>query len=386
MMESRGLFLKMLALAWVLLCGGHQLAQACTVFVLTDGHNTLFCNNEDWSNPQARIWFVPSAAGRGCAYVGFDDNWAQGGINSDGLAFDWVAGSSTKWEPDPGAIAVRGNPAQRMLETCSNVAEAVQFFRTHQEQEFASAKILVADRSGASAVIGAKNGQLQVELMNRNRGFGYGAEALVKLLASSPSPTMAKGSQILRACLQSGQYATKYSNIYDLKSGDIFLFPNPDQAIPVKLNLAAELNKGGHYYDMRDIPRQQTQAIKHLRKDMALDLLDRYQAIVDGEPLVRERVQGLLRDAIAGTMKAADFSPELWAALEPQQAELKRQGEAFGALLAPPKLVDRESDGPNKAYRYRVDYKNLSLLMYLVFNERNQVVVCDTEDIRAANP
>ena len=33
---------------------------ACTIFVLTDTNQALFCNNEDWSNPKARIWFVPA--------------------------------------------------------------------------------------------------------------------------------------------------------------------------------------------------------------------------------------------------------------------------------------------------------------------------------------
>ena len=32
-------------------------ASACTIFVLTDKDRALFCNNEDWSNPNTRIWF-----------------------------------------------------------------------------------------------------------------------------------------------------------------------------------------------------------------------------------------------------------------------------------------------------------------------------------------
>lgn len=55
---------------------------ACTIFVLTDANRTLFCNNEDYSNPVTRIWFIPSGDGfYGCTYIGFDDGWAQGGIH-----------------------------------------------------------------------------------------------------------------------------------------------------------------------------------------------------------------------------------------------------------------------------------------------------------------
>jgi hypothetical protein len=68
------------------------------------------------------------------------------------------------------------------------------------------------------------------------------------------------GFKILRDCRQKGPYATKYSNVYDLKSGDIFLYPLPDRDDEVKLNLAVELKKGGHYYDMPQIHEQLTQA------------------------------------------------------------------------------------------------------------------------------
>lgn len=57
-------------------------ASACTIFVLTDGTRTLFFNNEDWFNPATRLWFVPAAPDQlGCAFVGFDNGWAQGGVN-----------------------------------------------------------------------------------------------------------------------------------------------------------------------------------------------------------------------------------------------------------------------------------------------------------------
>ena len=78
--------------------------QACTIFVLTDTNRALFCNNEDWSDPNTRIWFVPAQPKRyGHVYVGFDNGWAQGGLNTEGLAFDWVAGYKEEWSPDPGA-------------------------------------------------------------------------------------------------------------------------------------------------------------------------------------------------------------------------------------------------------------------------------------------
>jgi len=50
---------------------------------------------------------------------------------------------------------------------------------------------------------------------------------------------VANGFKIVHDCRQPGEYATKYSNIYDLKSGDIFLYPLSERDDEVKFNLAA---------------------------------------------------------------------------------------------------------------------------------------------------
>jgi len=230
---------------------------ACTIFVLTDTNRALFCNNEDWKDPQTRIWFVPHSRGfssdtngYGCAYVGFGNGWGQGGVNIEGLAFDWVAGYKASWQRDPKMKSTKGNPAERMLESCATVQEAVAFFQSHWEPSFSYAKILVADRTGASVIIGATDSQLDIKMVKESRGFGYGGQVVERMLAQDAAPTLANAAKILQAASQQGQYATKYSNVFDLKSGDIFLFRFPDQPDAVKLNLADELKKGRHGYDI----------------------------------------------------------------------------------------------------------------------------------------
>jgi Penicillin V acylase and related amidases len=143
----------------VVVCLSNLSVYACTIFTLTDTNQALFCNNEDWKDPNTRIWFVPSRRGRyGCAYVGFDNGWAQGGLNSDGLAYEWVAGHKARWQRDPKMMSIEGNPAQRMLESSATVEGAIAFFQTHWEPSFEYARILIADRTGASVIIGAKDG------------------------------------------------------------------------------------------------------------------------------------------------------------------------------------------------------------------------------------
>jgi hypothetical protein len=352
--------------------------RACTIFVLTDSRHALFCNNEDYSNPKTRIWFIPGNGHYGCVYVGFDNGWAQGGLNTKGLAFDWVAGYKESWEPDPAMKAVPGNPSQRMLESCATVPEAIQFYHTHRERSFSYAKILVADRSGASVIIGAKDGIMQFDKLDQTRGFGFGGETLDKLLADSPAPSPANGSRILRACLQSGQYATKYSNIYDLNSGDIFLFPTPSQQDSVKLNLFAELAKGAHYFDMPQIREQQSQPLKPLEENMKGTPLERYKPIPDHEPKVAQRIRRILQDALDGKMQAQDYSPATWQDLMPKQADIQTQLNSLGPVPSPT-LVARSTDGGKRDYRYRLEFQKTTLLMHFIFDDQDKVTLCDVE-------
>ncbi len=364
------------------LCLGVIPVHACTIFVLTDTNRTLFCNNEDWSDPKTRIWFVPGTDKHyGGVYVGFDNDYAQGGMNTEGLAFDWVAGYAETWKPDPSVPLVWGNSGQQALESCATVEQAIAFFRGHQDRGFFRAKILIADKTGASVIIGGKDGKLQIEPSNRCRGFGYGSEALDKFLTKSTEPTLANAAKILGAALQKGEYATKYSNVFDLNSGDIFLFPLPGRGNHVHLNLAVELKKGGHYFDMPQINEQLSQSPRPLLADMQRLMLDRYQPIPDTEPQVTAHVRAMLQDEIDGNPRPDDFTPELWKEEAPKQNETRETIKSFGRLLSLT-LVDHATETNRRTYRYRLEFERNTLLQRLVFDEHNKLAAGTTEDIR----
>lgn len=353
----------------------------CTIFVLIDTNRVLFCNNEDWSNPKTRIWFVPPEAKRyGCVYVGFDDGFAQGGMNTEGLASDWVAGFQETWKPDPKLPTSAGN--RQLLETCSTVEEAIAFFRGHRELGFYTARILVADRTGASAIIGASKGKLDVEKSNQCRGFGYGETTLDTMLTlPSSKTTVATGAEILRACLQKGKYATKYSNIFDLKSGDIFLFPSPERDDQVKFNLKAELEKGSHYYDMPAIHEQLTQPPRPLLANMERSLLDKYQPMPDKEPVLTAHARALLQDILDGTMQPDDYTPESLKQISANRKLSQATIKSLGRLLSLT-LVDRSAESGNRCYRYRVEFEKNTVLQRFVFDGQNKLIACAAEDIR----
>ena len=181
--------------------------------------------------------------------------------------------------------------------------------------------------------------------------------------------------------MQKGQYATKYFNIFDLKSGDIFLFPAPAQDDEVKLNLAAELKKGAHYYDMPEIHEQLTQPPQALLANMEGSALDKYQPISDKEPKVTAHVRAMLQELLDGTLKADDFTAEAWNDAAPGLKDTQAQAKALGQLVSVT-LVDRSEEGGKRSYRYRMEFEKNTLLQRLVFDEQNKLASSQTEDVR----
>ncbi len=357
-------------------------AVACTIFVLTDGTRALFFNNEDWLNPKTRIWFVPSGPHRlGCAYVGFDDGYPQGGLNTRGLAFDWVAGYAETWEPNPRMKKVHGKPAERMLETCATVDDAIAFYRLNWEPGFFRARILVADPTGASAIIGAKDGELLVERSEQSRGFGYCGLRLQKTLAEPPEATVSNGARILRGCLQRGPTATKYSNVFDLKTSEIFLFPDPERDASVHFNLGTELAKGGHYYDIPQIRRQRTESLLPLRNNMKSVFLDQVQPIPDKEPKVTRQLRAVLQAATDGNISADDYTAEMWQQLSPKQQELESEFKRLGRLISMV-VVGRWNEDGHRNYRYVTTFEHAIVLQHYILDERNRIALLQSDDMQ----
>jgi hypothetical protein len=365
------------AVATLAVCGCLGPARACTIFVLADKEHTLFCNNEDWSNPASRIWFRPAGNGwLGCAYVGFDNGWAQGGVNTAGLAFDWVTGYPADWQRAPGMESVRGNPSERMLESCATVAEAIAFYRTHWEPDFARSRLMVADRSGASAIIGARDGRLHAEDSTRCRGFGHGGAIVERRLATPPEPTATNAVAILRECFQTGEFATKYSDVFDLRSGDLFLYPAPGKE-EFSMNLAVELAKGAHVHELPRLRESVAEPPHPLPPSMRRFYLDEFAAIADPNPAITRRVAAIVRDAEAGTMQSRDYAEEFWKQLAPAREEMRGELAKLGRFVS---LVPvAATPGGDRTYRYLIDFENVRVLQRYTFDAHDRLTGIESE-------
>ncbi len=366
--------------------GNGNNARACTIFVLTDADHSLFFNNEDWSNPATHLWFVPAGPGYlGCAYVGFDDGWAQGGVNTAGLAYDWVAGAKETYVPAATLQRVRGNSSQRMLETCTTVDEAIAFYRAHRETEFARARILIADRSGASVIISAKAGALHFARETHSRGFGYGGHVLKEQLASAPAPTLAHGAAILRACVQTGATPTQYANAFNLKTGEIFVYPDPDRETAVALTLDAELAKGGHAYAIRNLATQLARPPRALRPEQKRFYLDELPPLLPAEPALAQQIKNILQTAARGAAQSADYTPKFWTKLAPVRADMQAQLASLGTLQDVT-LVAPTAGAPHGTYRCIAEFTRARVLQRYDFDSAGKVADLATEFVELVRP
>jgi len=204
------------------------------------------------------------------------------------------------------------------------------------------------------------------------------------MLATMPEPTVGNGAGILRACLQDGKHGTKYSNIFDLKSGDIHLFQPLEQSDGVKLDLAAELKKGEHYYDIPQTSQQMTQAPMPLLNNMKRLFMDQFEPIPDAESGLAKRIRAILQEILDGGARAEDYTAEFWEEIKQDRVqaitELKSLGKV-GSLT----LVDRKAEGDKHSHRYLVEFKDVMAVevqLRFVLDQKNRVVLVEMEGVQ----
>ena len=93
---------------------------ACSVCKVTINGRTYFGNNEDNWRLGSRIWFENKTFGKfGAVYVGYRDNFPQGGMNEAGLAFDGLTVYPKAITPDP-TKTTETNPNKFLREIMQN--------------------------------------------------------------------------------------------------------------------------------------------------------------------------------------------------------------------------------------------------------------------------
>jgi hypothetical protein len=279
----------------------------CTVFKVTKGKQTFFCNNEDGPDTHAVISFKPASNGkygRFFMYFPKDPNpmirtYPQGGMNDQGLVFDITATPLNKNRklifPET-AQRLKDILMEKVMSECATVEESLHLIFRYKTSEMGMIQILIADKAGDSAVLGVGNdGRMSIirktadyqvltnfSLPDPENSVIYPCfryEAAIEMIQSMDELSIDYLRSILSVVHVEGLASTVYSNIYDLNKGDIYFYYFHNFETPVKLNLEEELKKGERTIEMSTLfPRkvfaqiaieELSKGVDKLRKELA---------------------------------------------------------------------------------------------------------------------
>ncbi|MEX1325358.1 MAG: hypothetical protein AB1Z29_01055 [Desulfobacterales bacterium] len=238
--------------------------------MMSDGEKVLVGNNEDYNIPYTRVCFIPAENGqRGRVYFGYD-NWSpQGGMNDQGLFFDFFATKPLEVKLSKEKPKFQGPIIDRMAAECATVGEVLDMFDQYNLEFMPKFQMFVVDKSGDAAIVEGdhiirKRGSYQVvanfyqsKVKENRRPCDWFQPSCMQykkaesMLAGTGTASVAHFRDILEATHRNTLGArTLYSNIYDLKNGLVYLYylHNFDNEVVIDLN--EELKKGRHYYEL----------------------------------------------------------------------------------------------------------------------------------------
>ena len=236
-----------------------QFSFPSTFFKATRKGITLVGNNEDSDNRLGQVWFFPAETNKyGRVFFGFRfNNFYQGGMNDQGLVLEWVTGGYQKWQKDPAKKTSKRALSELILEQCATVEQAQELCDQYNEFSFSFASIMLVDKTGDAATVGFVDGKLKVlRAKGEDQALGFGQPVAQLRLEEAKMISKETVKSILLECLQRGQMATQYSNIYDPQNGVVFVYLFLKSKEELRFDLREELSKGRHWYDLTELLRQ----------------------------------------------------------------------------------------------------------------------------------
>ena len=254
-------------LLFVLILVCSSTAGACSFFSYVGDDLVLFGNSEDHRDENTWIWYVPSTAQEyGCLFLGFGTEFAQGGVNDAGLAFDAAGIERAPLNdhpelPTPDPL----NFCELVLRRCATIGEAIDLISSYNLSYIGSAQFQFTDRTGASVVV-APGPDREIAFIRSERAFQVTTntntaiyprlhqtcsrhrritQALEKIEAGESALSVETFATILASVASvSGPSETMYSNVFDLTNRIAYLYHRHDFSRVAVLRFD-ELETGG---------------------------------------------------------------------------------------------------------------------------------------------
>ncbi len=236
---------------------------SCTILCFARDSVVLGGSNEDWKDPLTRMWIYPPAgSSHGWIKFGFAGGFPQGGMNDQGVFWDATAGTHREMPRSEACKTLySGVLMEKVILECGSVEDAVRIFEAFYSEDQYRAQYLVGDAHGNSVVsdgdsIVLKTGEFQVltnfHLSEPALG-GYPCwryDKAIELCSGCESLTPYFMGTVLASTHQEGGYPTRYSNIYDLKNRQVYLFHFHNYEEFLMIDLLEEMGAGIHSWDI----------------------------------------------------------------------------------------------------------------------------------------
>ncbi len=235
----------------------------CSMIKLTKNGKTIVGNNEDWYNPNTRVWFENrKGGGYGAMYVGFDNLFPQGGMNEAGLVFDGFGQSFRAVTDTIGKLKISSrNISKKIMQECGTVEEVKNLLNQYNRSFWSSSVLRFIDKTGKylyvdgdSLIIGENAVFVQTNVRPYEKKNCWRLKKATQLVENSSEANVDYCASAMDSVHQAGNWGgTVYTTIYDLNEGKVHLYYFYDYKNVVTFNLKEELLKGDRVISMPEL-------------------------------------------------------------------------------------------------------------------------------------
>lgn len=235
-------------------------AYSCSVYKITVNGKTFVGNNEDYWNPNSRMWFERAENNNyGSMYVGFDNFYPQGGMNEKGLVFDGFSVNSKSMRSNPNKLSPPNNILKYIMQKCQNIDEVYKLVEMYDLTNLLiSSMWIFIDASGNYLVIEGdaltKGNDSKYLLSNFcpsqtpnlddvDIDFYQNGRRLMDKNIDTTLSYLSTLSDTLHQSFPQDLGGTQYTTIYDLEEKVIHLYYYHDYSKSIRINLTDELKK-----------------------------------------------------------------------------------------------------------------------------------------------
>jgi len=231
----------------------------CTVYKITKNGHTFVGNNEDYWDPNTRLWIDKGKSKEyGCLFVGMANMFPQGGMNEKGLVFDAFSVEKRLIKKKSGKKAFYSHLFRDVMKKCQNVTEVCAMLNKYDMSDLNGGMLLYVEKSGKylivevdTMIIGNDENYLlsnfcpskTINTRELNIPYYQKGRNLMEKNTDTTLNYLTHLSDTLHQNFGEGYGGTLYTTIYNINAGTVNLYFYHNYTMTIKFDLKEELSK-----------------------------------------------------------------------------------------------------------------------------------------------